>query len=162
LILLAQTKVISKVSRTATLLETQCANELHPMCTQFLIFCFSFPPASWHGVGGRYIVRLSLPITTLFPLLGDPSKTNTNIGQDASRYAEIQVKTIRLSKATSYVFMRKKLFPISDNRFLALVVVRAEISDPTIFLIPSTVWAKPGGPFASRDLIGKKSDPEYG
>lgn len=76
------------------------------------------------------------------------------------RYLEIQVKTVRLARS-SYVFMRKKHFPISPDRYLALVTLK-QGEEPELYLIPSTVWADPAAPFVSRDYEGKKSDPEYG
>lgn len=81
---------------------------------------------------------------------------------DERQFAELQVKTVRLGKAPSYAFMRKRLFPINDSRYLALVVIADEGSEPALFLIPSSVWATPKAPFSSRDFEGKKSDPEYG
>lgn len=78
------------------------------------------------------------------------------------QFAELQVKTIRLGKVPSYAFMRKRLFPLSDSRYLALVVIMDEQSEPAIYLIPARVWADPRAPFTSRDFVGKKSEPEYG
>ena len=77
-----------------------------------------------------------------------------------ARYLEMQVKTVRMEKP-NYVFMRKRLFPISPERFLALVVLY-EKQDPQLYIIPSTAWTNPEAPFVSRDYLGKKSEPEHG
>jgi hypothetical protein len=75
------------------------------------------------------------------------------------RYLDVQVKTARSS--TNYVFMRKRHFTIETNRYLALVLLVEEL-EPSLYLIPSTVWRAPVTPFASRDYPGLKSEPEYG
>lgn len=78
----------------------------------------------------------------------------------APRYLEIQVKTIRPVK-TSYVFMRKRHFPIRADTFLALVVL-VEEAEAVLYLIPSLAWRDPVSPFTSPDYEGRKSEPEHG
>ena len=80
---------------------------------------------------------------------------------DPVRYAELQIKTVRVVRP-SYVFMRKRLFPISPMRFLGLVVLIEGRSDPDVYLIPSSVWNEPRAPFVSRDYVDQKSEPEHG
>lgn len=76
------------------------------------------------------------------------------------RYFDVQVKTIRPTKA-SYLFMRKRHFVIESNRYLALVLLR-EGQEPAMYMIPASVWREPQAPFSSRDYEGLKSEPEYG
>lgn len=76
------------------------------------------------------------------------------------RYFNVQVKTVRTTKPT-YVFMRKKHFTIEANRYLALVLLH-EGREPSMDMIPATVWTEPKSPFTSRDYEGLKSEPEYG
>jgi len=83
------------------------------------------------------------------------------IDSDPVQFAEVQVKTIRLSKP-SYIFMRKKHFVIGPNRFLALVALHEGRADPDIFFVPSRVWSEPKAPFVSRDFEGLQSEPEFG
>ena len=80
---------------------------------------------------------------------------------DPVRFAEFQVKTVRLARP-SYIFMRKRLFPIGPSRYVALVVLIEGQSDPEIFLIPAAAWVDPKAPFVSRDYVDRKSEPEYG
>lgn len=75
-----------------------------------------------------------------------------------AHYVEIQVKATRGLK---YVFMRKQVFPIHPNRYLAYVHFGGD-DEPTIYLVPSTVWQVPDDLFVSRDYEGKQSAPEYG
>jgi hypothetical protein len=80
---------------------------------------------------------------------------------EPARFAEFQVKTVRLVRP-SYVFLRKRLFPINASRYVALVVLIEGQADPEIFLIPSHAWTDPKAPFVSRDYENRKSEPEYG
>ncbi len=70
------------------------------------------------------------------------------------------MKTTQASKS-GYVFMLKRLFPIREGNFLALVRL-LEGAEAELYLIPSTVWRDPAPPFTSPDYEGKKSPPEYG
>lgn len=78
----------------------------------------------------------------------------------APRYLEVQVKTTRATKS-GYIFMQKRLFPIRNGNFLALVRL-LEGAEAELYLIPSTVWRDPVPPFTSPDYEGKKSAPEHG
>jgi hypothetical protein len=75
-----------------------------------------------------------------------------------AHYVEIQVKATR---GLQYVFLRKQVFPIHPNRFLAYVYFVGDEA-PTIYLIPSTAWRIPDDLFVSHDYEGKRSAPEYG
>lgn len=77
----------------------------------------------------------------------------------AGRYYEIQVKSVR--GLNSYIFMRKAFFAPAPDLFLA-VALFAEGADPDLYLLPSTIWLEPSGPFVSRDYENLKSPPEYG
>ena len=77
---------------------------------------------------------------------------------DVGTYLEVQVKATR---GDSYVYVRKSVFPIHPNRYLAYVSFNSE-ADPDVFLIPSTAWATPNRLLASHDYVGRKSPPEYG
>jgi hypothetical protein len=70
------------------------------------------------------------------------------------------VKTIRPIKP-SYVFMRKRHFPLRADTFLALVLL-AEGAEAALYLIPSLAWRDPVQPFTSPDYGGKKPEPEHG
>ena len=43
----------------------------------------------------------------------------------------------------------------------ALVVLR-EGEEPSLFMLPASMWRNPQPPFSSRDYEGLKSEPEYG
>lgn len=75
-----------------------------------------------------------------------------------AHFVEFQVKATR---GLNYVFMRKQVFAIHPNRFLAYVHFVGD-DEPTIYLIPSSVWQNPDDLFVSRDYEGKRSAPEYG
>lgn len=57
--------------------------------------------------------------------------------------------------------MLKRLFPIREGNFLALVRL-TEGFEAELYLIPSTAWRDPVAPFSSPDYEGKKSMPEHG
>jgi hypothetical protein len=99
------------------------------------------------------------------PLVDDRSiDLLVRIATEPVRYAEVQVKTVRLSRASrsSYIFAKKRLFPISLARFLGIVVLIEGREEPEMFLVPSTVWLEPKAPFSARDYVGRQSEPEYG
>lgn len=73
-------------------------------------------------------------------------------------FLEVQAKSAR---DLNYVFIRKAVFPLSDTRYLALVLFPPS-GDPDLFLIPARAWATPNALFVSRDYVGKRSDPEWG
>jgi hypothetical protein len=77
---------------------------------------------------------------------------------ECGRFLTIQVKAVR---SYNYVFMRKVIFPISQEMYLALALL-FEGEEPVLYLIPSTVWEKPNAFFVDRQYIGKKSEPEWG
>ncbi len=71
----------------------------------------------------------------------------------------IQVKSVR---DFGYVFMAKSKFTLSDELYLALVLL-FEMEPPELFLIPSRTWEKPNACFVSRDYgDDKTSPPEWG
>jgi hypothetical protein len=80
---------------------------------------------------------------------------------NCSRFIELQVKTVRLPQS-NYVFFRKKHFHLSSDRYAVLVVLREDVPEPDVFLIPSLAWSIPNEIFVSRDYAERKSDPEYG
>lgn len=72
-------------------------------------------------------------------------------------YYDVQVKSAR---GLSYIFFHKeKLIP--RENLLAAVVLFSDGAEPTLYLIPSTVWLEPNALFVSRDYEGKKSKPEW-
>ena len=76
-------------------------------------------------------------------------------------FLEIQVKSVRDSK---YVFMRKDKFPLADNLYLALRVLK-QGKPPILYLIPSTAWGDiqaGDNTFVDREYVGKASRPEWG
>ncbi len=78
--------------------------------------------------------------------------------EDGTFY-EVQVKSLRKS---GYVFLRKEHCVPAPHRLLAFVLFR-DNEEPRAYLIPTTVWLTPSGPFVSRDYgEGKKSAPEWG
>lgn len=80
--------------------------------------------------------------------------------RDGTKYSDIQVKTVR--GISSYVFMTDDKFPLSDNFYLALVLL-FEGSLPRCCLVPRSAWEQ-GHPeyLVHRDYIDRKSKPEYG
>ena len=75
------------------------------------------------------------------------------------RFYEFQVKSGRASN--NYVFMQKAHFEPAPDLYLALVPF-TEAEEPSVYLIPSTMWSEPTAPFTSRDYEGRKSPPEWG
>ncbi|NNE35613.1 MAG: DUF4365 domain-containing protein [Rhodothermales bacterium] len=73
-------------------------------------------------------------------------------------YFSVQVKSVR---GLGYVFVRKSHFYLSDDNFLALVILREE-EHPDLFLIPSVAWKRETPLFRDRNYEGKKSAPEWG
>jgi hypothetical protein len=73
-------------------------------------------------------------------------------------FYEVQVKSVR---RLSYVFMQKSKFPLTEERLLALVLLK-EDAPPDLYLIPATVWNSPDSLFVGRDYVGLKSRPEWG
>ncbi|UVK46592.1 hypothetical protein BPNPMPFG_002275 [Mesorhizobium sp. AR07] len=131
-----------------------------------------FDGGSWSGLDKLRVGRWGEQLTTMaltqrgldvyLPAVDDRAiDLLVRIESDPVQFAEVQVKTIRLSKP-SYLFMRKKHFAIGPNRFLALVVLQEGRPDPEIFIIPSTAWSEPKAPFVSRDFEGLQSEPEFG
>jgi hypothetical protein len=75
-------------------------------------------------------------------------------------FIEAQVKSVRRPKS-SYVFMQKAKFELSD-RMVLFAVIFEEGHWPSIFMIPSRVWNEARAGFVSRDYAGLASKPEYG
>lgn len=75
------------------------------------------------------------------------------------RFYEFQVKSGRASN--NYVFMQKAHFDLAPDLYLALVLF-TEAEEPSVYLIPSTMWLEPIAPFTRRDYEGRKSPPEWG
>jgi hypothetical protein len=72
----------------------------------------------------------------------------------------VQVKTVR---GYQYVFARKSSFALSDDLYMALMLL-TDGQPPDFYLIPSLTWAKIeiSSVFVSRDYEGLKSKPEWG
>jgi hypothetical protein len=135
----------------------------------------SMPQWSWAGLDtmrvgrwgemhlGMALTRAGLDVYQ--PMVDDRSiDLLVRVTSEPVRYLEVQVKTVRLSRASlsSYVFMKKRLFPLSSSRFLGLVVLVEGKDEPEMFLVPASVWSEPKAPFVSRDYVDRKSEPEYG
>jgi hypothetical protein len=75
-------------------------------------------------------------------------------------FIEVQVKSLR---SMGYVFMQKTKFPLRDHTYLALCLF-TEGQEPSLFLIPSTVWLTPNTIFVDRNYEGEgmTSKPEWG
>lgn len=80
------------------------------------------------------------------------------VRRDSQVYFDIQVKSVR---GYNYIYMRKEVFQLSQNLLLAVFIFE-DGSEPTPFLIPSTVWKNPDNVFVSRDYENGKSKPEWG
>lgn len=79
--------------------------------------------------------------------------------RDRGRFIRVQVKS---SCKSSYVFMPKCKFELSDDLYLALVKFSDGVA-PEIFLIPSLDWNSPNPLLRDRQYgEGKKSEPEWG
>jgi hypothetical protein len=86
------------------------------------------------------------------------------IASDRVRSAELHIKTIWLSERSrsSYVFLKKRLFPLSPLRYFGLVVLQEGSEEPDLYLMPSELWSSATAPFVSRDYVDRGSEPEYG
>lgn len=78
-------------------------------------------------------------------------------------FLTIQVKSVRLksNNDSSYVFMEKDKFQLSEDLYLALVILEEE-KEPELYLICSTEWENPNNLLVDRNYEGKKSKPEWG
>ncbi|MFF1713956.1 hypothetical protein [Streptomyces sp. NPDC058268] len=94
--------------------------------------------------------------------LADDRGVDLLVDLGAGRHLLVQVKSARLGERDSYVFMRKKYFPLEAHRAVALVVFPAASDRPEFFLIPATTWLGAQPPLTDYDYEGRKSDPEYG
>ena len=75
-----------------------------------------------------------------------------------TRYFDMQVKSIR---NLNYIFFPKDKVQPRVN-LLAAVVIFSNGKQPSLYLIPSTMWLQPNSLFVSRDYEGLKSKPEWG
>lgn len=112
---------------------------------------------------GRYAEYLVKMECTLYGLVVytpevDDKGIDFVIRAGADRFYDVQVKSLRSS---GYVFVRKDRFDLRPTNLLALVLLR-QGQAPDLYLIKSTVWRSPQGPFVSRDYPGLKSPPEWG
>ena len=74
-------------------------------------------------------------------------------------FFELQVKS---AQKTNYVFMTKEKFPLTELRYLALVVLE-DHAPPLLYLVPSMAWQQPNSLLVSHDYSDKhKSKPEWG
>jgi hypothetical protein len=76
----------------------------------------------------------------------------------SGRPIEVFVSTQRVG---GYAFWTKRRFPISADRFAAIVLL-SDAADPDVYLVPSTEWRTADPPLKDRPNVGKRSDPEYG
>lgn len=70
----------------------------------------------------------------------------------------IQVKSTR---ALNYVFVRKDKFFLTNENFLALVLLE-ERKEPALYLIPGVTWKQPNPLFVDRQYEDRASRPEWG
>ncbi len=92
-----------------------------------------------------------------------PLVDNFGVDRMAQRKLEppikVQVKTVR---GHQYVFMQKERFLLTDDLYLALVILM-EGEPPECYFVPALTWVTPTNVFASRDYGGElKSKPEWG
>jgi len=81
------------------------------------------------------------------------------IRKDDNEHYDIQVKSARNN---NYVFMRKEVFNLRKNMFLALLLFE-DGSVPTLCLVPSIDWKNKKHPaLVEKNYEGKKSKPEWG
>jgi hypothetical protein len=79
---------------------------------------------------------------------------------DPPAYYDLQIKTARIQKPT-YVFAKKRLFPLAANRLMAVVLL-TEGRAPDVLVIPASAWLEPKPPFTAPEYLDKKSEPEFG
>ena len=72
---------------------------------------------------------------------------------DVGTYLEVQVKATR---GDSYVYVRKSVFPIHPNRYLAYVSFDSE-ADPDVFLIPQRPGRRPTGCLQATTMLGRRA-----
>jgi len=77
-------------------------------------------------------------------------------------YFDVQIRSIQLSKSKyPYIFFYKHHFYPRANLLAVIVILRYGI-DPSLYLIPSTVWKSPNDVFLSKDYENKESNPWWG
>ena len=76
-------------------------------------------------------------------------------------FYEIQVKSLRVSKA-GYVFILKSKMDINSKNRIVCLVCFINSKYPTIYLIPATAWKEPNELLRDRNYDGQnqKSKPE--
>lgn len=114
------------------------------------------------GKYAEYFVKMSFTLhgwSVNSPEVDDRSVDFVAVPPKSERFFIIQVKSIR---GTGYAYVRKRLFPLSETRLLALAVF-GTMATPDLYLIPSMVWHTSDRCFVSRDFgPGRKSEPEWG
>ncbi|MBO4272718.1 hypothetical protein [Microbispora triticiradicis] len=122
----------------------------------------------WHLATGAHVgAAAELIVAAEFALWGyrvfrplvDDRGVDLLVDLGSGRHLLVQVKSVR---GSGYVYMRKTSFSLDEHRALALLVFPADANYPELFLIPASAWRNPIPPFADRDYVDKKSDPEYG
>ena len=119
------------------------------------------------GEFGEQLIRLNFTINnidTFIPLIDDKAIDFIARTQN-SKYFDIQVKTIRLTKERYFYEVKEKWGEkIRQNLLIAFVILIAE-QEPILLLIPGENWeeeSRNNKIFANRDYEGKKSKAEYG
>lgn len=114
------------------------------------------------GTYAEYFVKMQFTLkgfSVYSPEIDDRSIDFVVAPSAGTHFFQVQVKAMR---GPGYAFVRKRLFPLSENRVIALAVFH-EPQVPDLYLVPSTVWRAPNKCFVSRDFgPGRKSEPEWG
>jgi hypothetical protein len=78
-----------------------------------------------------------------------------------TQYYDVQVKSVRVSSTTAYIFFPKALFPLRSTMLAAVVLLYQE-QEPKLYLIRATEWQQTNALFRDRTYDGLKSRPEWG
>jgi hypothetical protein len=116
------------------------------------------------GAAAELLVAAEFALTGLqvYEPLADDRGVDLLVDLGVGRHLLVQVKSARLGERDSYVFMRKKHFPLEPHRAVALVIFPTAGDRPEFFLIPATTCREARPPFTDYDYEGRKSAPEYG
>lgn len=119
------------------------------------------------GKFGEQLLKLYFIINgidTYEPLIDDKGIDFVARVSDEQFY-DIQVKTVRMGKKNSYVYITKETWKnkLRDNLLVAFVVLQENLA-PVLLIVPSLAWKTDldGNILCDRDYVGKKSKPEWG
>lgn len=114
------------------------------------------------GTFGEYYAKMALASYGMSIYSSEVDDHGIDFIAEANKtFYKFQVKTIR--QGTTYVFMKKKYFDISDTHLYLILLLLEDSKHPNIYIIPSSAWKNNiCSAFVYHAYEGKKSEPEYG